>query len=65
MRGDHTQTMGWSKKIDCGASWEAVFGEMVSLRLLKGKISGKRGGRIPTEKGDIFAWHLRGQFALA
>lgn len=57
--------MGWSKKIDCGASWEGVLEEMVSLRLLKVKMAGKKGGRIPTEKGDIFAWHLRGQFALA
>ena len=57
--------MGWSKKIDCGASWKAVLGEMVSLRLLKVKMARKKGGRIPTEKGDIFALHLRGQFALA
>ena len=56
--------MGQSKKIDSGASWEAVFGEMVSLRLLKGKLAGKNAEK-PTEKGDIFAGHLRGQFALA
>jgi hypothetical protein len=53
-----------NEKTDPGASWEVDFGEMVSLHLLKGKMSGKR-GRIPTEKGDIFAGHLRGQFALA
>jgi hypothetical protein len=28
-------------------------------------MAGKKGGRIPTEKGDIFAWHLMGQFAFA
>jgi hypothetical protein len=57
--------MGRSKKIDSGASWEAVFGEMVSLRLLIRKSGLEEGGRIPTEKGDIFAGHLRGQFAWA
>ena len=57
--------MGWSKRIDCGASWEAVLGKMISLGLLKGKMAGKKGYRILTEKGDIFAGQLRGQFALA
>ena len=45
--------MGWSKKIDCGASREAVLEEMVSLRLLKGKMAGNKGVGYPQRKGTF------------
>jgi hypothetical protein len=54
-----------NEKIDSGASWEAVFGKLVSLPLLMGTMSRKRGGEDTKEKGDIFAGQLRGQFAWA
>jgi hypothetical protein len=57
--------MHQSKKIDCGESWEAAFGENAIPTPSKGKSGLEKGERIPTEKGDIFAGHLRGQFAWA
>jgi hypothetical protein len=60
-----TQTMHQSKNIDCEESWEAVFGGNGIPTPSKGKNALKEGKKITTERGDIFAGHLRGQFALA
>jgi hypothetical protein len=67
LEGEHigTHTMGRSKKSDSGASWEAVSGGNGIPTPSKGKNALKEGGKITTEKGDIFAGQLRGQFALA
>jgi hypothetical protein len=45
--------MGRSKKIDYAASWKAVIGEMVSLRILKGKVASKKGREYPQRKGTF------------
>jgi hypothetical protein len=57
--------MGRSKKIASGTSWKAVFGGNGIPTPSKAKNVWEEGGRIPTERGDIFAGHLRGQFAWA
>jgi len=45
--------MGWSKKIDSGASWEAAFGENGIPTPSKAKNVWEEGGGYPQRKGTF------------
>jgi len=53
-----------NEKIDSGASWEAVFGKLVSLPLLMGTMSRKRGGGGYQREGGHFRWAVKGTICL-